>query len=242
MRCIIARSNIPTYLWDEAASHASFLLNQLPHKFLNFKSPVNKLDEFNSRIEPKIDLNRILPFGMKVVVKANAKSNSLRVLDLKTGKIKITPDYTVSHNPVSSAIRQSENISPHKSSTKLILKLPKQNATQKIVSSLQPNITEHQELIPTASTNKTKDKHYNYVPYYDQPPNPVSSNISPNSIVDGKRSRKIPDRLMLTDSVPYNQAMNDSSAKVEWKKRMDDEFKSLMTHNTGELVPYQKKK
>ncbi|MBW0511291.1 hypothetical protein O181_051006 [Austropuccinia psidii MF-1] len=59
-------------------------------------------------------------------------------------------------------------------------------------------------------------------------------------MVEGKRSRKIPDQLILTNSVPYNQAIKDSSEKVEWQKAMDDEFKFLITHNTGELVPYPK--
>ncbi|MBW0534728.1 hypothetical protein O181_074443 [Austropuccinia psidii MF-1] len=120
IRCIVGQSNIPTYLWDEAAKHASFLLNQLPNKYLKFKSPIDKLDESNSKIEPRIDFNKILPFGIKVIVKNNTTpskvdmpgrtmraltfepySDALRVLDPQTGQIKITQDYAVSPNPMS---------------------------------------------------------------------------------------------------------------------------------------------
>ncbi|MBW0535557.1 hypothetical protein O181_075272 [Austropuccinia psidii MF-1] len=254
MRCIIGQSNIPTSLWDEAANHASCLLNQLPHKFLNFTSPIDKVDEYNSRIEPKIDLTRILPFGMKVIVKNNTKpskldlpgeimkaltfekySDSLRVLDPKTGRIKVTRDYTVPNHQISSIIRHPEETLPHES--KLIIRLPKQSQPQDCSSSVQSNIVTNQESL-TTTTAKSKDKHYEYVPYYEQPSNPVTSTINQENIIEGKRLRKPTDRLMLTDSVPYNQAIKDTSEKIEWKKAMDDEFKSLMTHNTGELVPY----
>ncbi|MBW0522421.1 hypothetical protein O181_062136 [Austropuccinia psidii MF-1] len=45
---------------------------------------------------------------------------------------------------------------------------------------------------------------------------------------------------MLTDTVPYTQAITSMSEKTKWKEAMDNEFNSLMNHSTGELVPYPK--
>ncbi|MBW0582694.1 hypothetical protein O181_122409 [Austropuccinia psidii MF-1] len=45
---------------------------------------------------------------------------------------------------------------------------------------------------------------------------------------------------MLTDTVPYTQAITSMSEKTKWKEAMDNEFNSLMNHNTGELGPYPK--
>ncbi|MBW0488444.1 hypothetical protein O181_028159 [Austropuccinia psidii MF-1] len=145
VQCIIGQSKIATLFRDEVASHTLFLLNQFPHKFLNFVSPINKLEEFNSRIEPRINLNEILPCAVKVALKNNARfskfesrfetmreltfeeySDSLRVPDLKTGKIKVTRDYNVSHHPVSSASLHPERTLTHKPRANLILKFPRQ--------------------------------------------------------------------------------------------------------------------
>ncbi|MBW0562525.1 hypothetical protein O181_102240 [Austropuccinia psidii MF-1] len=223
MCCLIGQSNIPTYLWNEAASHASFLLNQLPHKFLNFKSPMDKLDEFNCRIEPKVNLKNILPFG----------------------QIKITRDYEVSSNQVKAEIHKPENVLPHESSSRLILKLPHQYDLQKKALPPQTNDIETQNST-TSSLNSDlnknpSNKHYQYAPFYEQPPNHIYSTISSDNIIEGRRNQNMPDRLLLTDNVSYNQAISNDSEKKEWKKAMDNEFNSLMNHNNGILVPYPKK-
>ncbi|MBW0481583.1 hypothetical protein O181_021298 [Austropuccinia psidii MF-1] len=262
MHCLIGQSNIPTYLWNEAASHASFILNQLPHKFSNFKSPMDKLDEFNCRIEPKINLKNILPFGIKVVIKSNTTnkidmpgkiiraltfekySDALRVLNIKTGQIKITRDYEVSSNQVKGEIHKPEYVLPHESSSRLILKLPHQDDSQKQALPPQTNDIETQNsttsLLSSYLNKNPSNKNYQYVPFYDKPPNHISSTISSDNIIEGRRNRNMPDLLLLTDTIPYNQAIFNDSEKQEWKKAMDNEFNSLMNHNTGILVTYLK--
>ncbi|MBW0476575.1 hypothetical protein O181_016290 [Austropuccinia psidii MF-1] len=87
-------------------------------------------------------------------------SDSLRVLDLKTGKIKVTRDYTVSHFPVSSAIQHPENTLPHEPKTKLILKFPRQIEAKDYLSPVHQNLTKNLELTTMSSVAKAKDKHY----------------------------------------------------------------------------------
>ncbi|MBW0582708.1 hypothetical protein O181_122423 [Austropuccinia psidii MF-1] len=215
MHCLIGQSNIPTYLWNEVASHASFLLNQLPHKFINFKSPMDKLDEFNCRIEPKINLKNILPFGIKVVIKSNAEnkidmpgkimraltfekySDALRVLNIKTGQIKITCYYEVSSNQVKAEIHKPENFLPRESSSRLISKLPHQEDSQKQALTPQRNDIDTQNTTTSSLSsdfNKNpSNKNYQYVPFYEKPPNHISSTISSENIIEGRKNRNMPD-------------------------------------------------
>ncbi|MBW0560613.1 hypothetical protein O181_100328 [Austropuccinia psidii MF-1] len=215
MRCLIGQSNIPTCLWNEAASHALFLSNQLPHQFLKFKSPTDKLDASNCRIEPKINLKNILPFGIKVVIKSNISnkidmpgkimraltfekySDALRVLNIKTGQIKITRDYEVSSNKVKSEIYQPEKVLLRESSSRLTLKLPHQDESKQQVLSPQTNDMETQNsttsLLSSDLNKNLSNKHYQYVPFYEQPPNHISSIISSNNIIVGRRTRNVPD-------------------------------------------------
>ncbi|MBW0481884.1 hypothetical protein O181_021599 [Austropuccinia psidii MF-1] len=69
VRFLLGQSNIPSSYWDEAVSHASLLLNLLPHKYLGMKSPTSTLGDCNCSIEPKTNLNRLVPFGIKVTIK-----------------------------------------------------------------------------------------------------------------------------------------------------------------------------
>ncbi|MBW0480802.1 hypothetical protein O181_020517 [Austropuccinia psidii MF-1] len=233
MRFIMGKSNITTYLWNEAASHASFLLKQLPHKFLDFKSLMDKLNEFNCRIKPTINLNRILPFVIKVVIQNNASnkidmpgitmreltfekySDALRVSNIKTGQIKTARDYEVSLNPVKAEICQPDNFLPHKSSSRLISKLPHQDESQQKILPPQRNKMETQSSNTTSLSSDLNEnlsnKHYDYAPFYEKPPNNISSTISSNKIVEGRRNQKIPDQLLLTDNIPYNQAISNVS-------------------------------
>ncbi|MBW0494505.1 hypothetical protein O181_034220 [Austropuccinia psidii MF-1] len=182
MCCLIGQSNIPTYLWNEAASHSSFLLNQLPHKFLNFKSLMDKLDEFNCRIEPKINLKNILPFGIKVVI----KSNTANKIDMP-GKIM----RALTFKKYSDALRVL-NIK-----TGLFLKLPHQDDSQKQVLPPQKNEIETQNsttsLLSSDLNKNPSNEHYQYVPFYEQPPNHISSTISSDNIIEGRRNRNMPD-------------------------------------------------
>ncbi|MBW0548459.1 hypothetical protein O181_088174 [Austropuccinia psidii MF-1] len=237
MRGIIGQSNVPTYLWDEAAKHESFLLNQLPHKYLKFKSPIDKLDESNSRTEPRIDFNKILPFGIKVIVKQNTApskvdmprrtmkaltfeqySDALRVLHPQTGQIKITRDYSVSPNPISPVLQQPENTLPQESAVKILLNLTIQDEPPKQTLPIQESLFENQNPLPVSLSSGGSQrvpiiKHYDYVPFYEKPDKNITSNISSDNIIKGKGSKKLPDQLMLTDTVPYTQAITSVTEK-----------------------------
>ncbi|MBW0540675.1 hypothetical protein O181_080390 [Austropuccinia psidii MF-1] len=71
IQCLLGQSNIPVGYWDEAAAHASLLLNLLPHKYLKMTPPVSVLKEKDCLIEPEIDLRKLIPFGMKVTIRVS---------------------------------------------------------------------------------------------------------------------------------------------------------------------------
>ncbi|MBW0551561.1 hypothetical protein O181_091276 [Austropuccinia psidii MF-1] len=76
IRCFLGQSNIPVAYWDKAASHALLLLNMLPHKHLNMKSPTTVLKKKHSLIELEIEFSRLVPFGIRVTTKIlNPTSN-----------------------------------------------------------------------------------------------------------------------------------------------------------------------
>ncbi|MBW0514988.1 hypothetical protein O181_054703 [Austropuccinia psidii MF-1] len=220
IRCLMAQSNILISLWEEAAVHASMLLNHLPHKFLSMKSPNDLLVSRSSTIQPVNGLNQLLPFRIKVMVKNESPiskvhlvgkfmkaltyepcSDALRVLDTISGKIKITQDF-----------------SQLKSNTTTVYHEP---VSRKEISS------------------KGAKSRYTYVPYYDTAPLDVSSSISTQNIIEvERRQRRPPDRFMLADVVTYKQAMSNPNKEEAWRSAMKLEYDSLMKHNTGELVPY----
>ncbi|MBW0535667.1 hypothetical protein O181_075382 [Austropuccinia psidii MF-1] len=131
IRCLLAHSNIPISLWEEAAMHASMLLNHLPHKFLGMKSPNDLLVSKSSTIQPVRDLSQLLPFGIKVMVKNEFPiskvhvvgkvmkaltyepySDALRVLDPISGKIKITQDFSQLKSDTTVILRKDPLVLP----------------------------------------------------------------------------------------------------------------------------------
>ncbi|MBW0461124.1 hypothetical protein O181_000839 [Austropuccinia psidii MF-1] len=254
IRCLLSQSNIPIGYWDEAANHALLLLNHLPHKFLKMESPIDVLNSHNASLEPRIPLNRFIPFGMKVIVKSvnnqskihnrgeslraltfGKYSDGLRVLDLKNGQIRISRDYSISSNIATAVVRQPESILPK--AVKVTFKLPKPNSSTQESSTREPSSaisTLNQD--HTESSSKEKEslvsKHYKYVPLYGKPENNISSNISSENIVEGKQSRKQPEKLLLTNVVPYAEGMKIKHEQDQWKDAMDLEFNSLMSHDT----------
>ncbi|MBW0576471.1 hypothetical protein O181_116186 [Austropuccinia psidii MF-1] len=85
------------------------------------------------------------------------------------------------------------------------------------------------------------DNHYQYVPYYSRAPKDISNKIDTQNILkEGRQSTKQPDRYMLANVVPYSKATSDPQEGAQWKEAMKVEFDSLMSHNTGKLVPYPK--
>ncbi|MBW0527032.1 hypothetical protein O181_066747 [Austropuccinia psidii MF-1] len=233
--CLFSQSNIPISYWDEAVNNTSLLLNHLPHKYLNMKSPMEFLSINGINIEPTIRLERIIPFGMKMVSEFWIQ---------KTGRIQISRDYIVSPNEVTTVVRQSEDPLPKAVNLNITLKPFKTKCPPTVSREhLQSSIEEQEQIEPIpASTNQelATNRHYQYVPYYKEPEKHISSSVSTDNIIEGKQIRKNPDRLFLTDVVPYTQAIKDPIEKDLWKEAMDQEFNSLMSHNTGILVPHPK--
>lgn len=74
MRCILAQSNVPVTLWDEAARYSSTLLKILLAHILDYESPLNVLQKSNQTIEPTRDIHSLLPFGIQTYVKVLSHS------------------------------------------------------------------------------------------------------------------------------------------------------------------------
>ncbi|MBW0576753.1 hypothetical protein O181_116468 [Austropuccinia psidii MF-1] len=223
------------------------------------ESPITVLKRRHSLIEPKINLYRLVPFGIRIttkIVNPTSKiapqgevlralsferySDGLRLLNLETGKIRVSRDYRPAVNTSMPTLHQPSSALPISQSFKIKLRVPTSlsNVPDAINDSHEPvNPTEPASVVPMTG----KLKNYDYVPYYKEAPRNISSSISQDNIVEGKRNVCHSDQLLLTDVVPYLHAVNDPIERIEWKKAMDAEFDSLMSHNTGELVPYPEK-
>ncbi|MBW0543564.1 hypothetical protein O181_083279 [Austropuccinia psidii MF-1] len=111
IQCLLCQSRIPITYWDEAARHASLLLNHSPHCFLKFATPSNKLKEHNMWLKPGLDYSKPIRFGYKVHVlkltnvskvarrttmlceMTNEQySDAMRFLEIDLGKIGISHD------------------------------------------------------------------------------------------------------------------------------------------------------
>ncbi|MBW0563066.1 hypothetical protein O181_102781 [Austropuccinia psidii MF-1] len=117
IRCLLNQLKIPVTYWDQAVAHASLLLNNTPHWFLNMMTPENCLKNHSSPIEPHLDLSRLISFGAKVNVKKKSPdskitggssplcaltfewySDLMKFLNIDNGRIKISHDYVPSFN------------------------------------------------------------------------------------------------------------------------------------------------
>ncbi|MBW0519705.1 hypothetical protein O181_059420 [Austropuccinia psidii MF-1] len=56
-RCLLNQSNIPVSYWDQAATHASLLLNNTPHCFLNMMTLAKFLENNDAAIEPCLNFS-----------------------------------------------------------------------------------------------------------------------------------------------------------------------------------------
>ncbi|MBW0533516.1 hypothetical protein O181_073231 [Austropuccinia psidii MF-1] len=121
IRCLLNQSNIPVSYWDQASTHASLLLNNTPHRFLNMMTPAKCLENHNSPIEPRLNISRLISFGAKLNVKNESPdskitggssplraltfeqyADSMKFLNIDNGRIKISCDYvpSISDKPV----------------------------------------------------------------------------------------------------------------------------------------------
>ncbi|MBW0530743.1 hypothetical protein O181_070458 [Austropuccinia psidii MF-1] len=147
-------------------------------------------------------------------------------------------------NPTIS-MNQLQQVLPTTSLLTVKLRIP--TLEKKLVIEQEENFTNtFPSDIPSVNSSKVasstqQSKHYDYVPYYKQAPKNISSSISQENFVLGKRNDCNSNQLMLADVVPYAQAISDPLERTKWQKAMDTEFNSLIAHNTGELVPYPDK-
>ncbi|MBW0523789.1 hypothetical protein O181_063504 [Austropuccinia psidii MF-1] len=165
-RCLLAQSNIPITYWDKAVLHASLLLNHLPHRFLNTSSPNDVLLRVSSTIQPIRDLKTFLPFGINIVVKNENPgskvnpsgqamkaltfkpySDTLRVLDVVTGKIRVTCDYSQLKSETTVMLRKDPCVLPMQP-----VKTPPPTTTLPVLKDSLPQlsslITGHHEAVP----------------------------------------------------------------------------------------------
>ncbi|MBW0479220.1 hypothetical protein O181_018935 [Austropuccinia psidii MF-1] len=260
IRCLRNKLNIPVSYWDQAATHASLLLNNTPHWFLNMMTPANCLENHNSPIEPSLDFSRLISFGSKLNVKNKSPdskvtggspplcaltferySDLMRFLNIDNGRIKISRDYIPSINDKPVKV------------CKLTQSLPSETIQLTFPKPISSNITLSMDQIEVSDSTSNNAPHpvdnefqlkapgpkkkCKYVPYYKKASKDVSSSISTENVTEGS-SRKKNNKTFLMDVIPYSQAINDPLEKQEWFNAMQKEFDSLMQHNTSELDPY----
>ncbi|MBW0529442.1 hypothetical protein O181_069157 [Austropuccinia psidii MF-1] len=263
IRCLLAQSNIPITYWDQAALHASLILNHTPHKFLNLDTPSQILDKHASIIELKLNLQKLLPFGLKTqlmnlinksklvnrsttlrALTFERYSDAMKFLNLDTGRIIISRDWSTPSKINPSTVKKTEDSLP--SEKEITVLLPKINENKKTIDKEQiandpVTISSSSPIIEPSSqmNSNARTKGWDYVPFYDKAPKNISVDISTDNILVGSR-RRTTDSAMLMDVVPYSQAMSNSKEKHLWNDAMKKEFDSLMQHNMGELIPYPK--
>ncbi|MBW0511845.1 hypothetical protein O181_051560 [Austropuccinia psidii MF-1] len=220
-RCLLGQSNIPVSYWDEATVHAYLLLNLLPHIHLKMETLFSVLSKKNCLIEPEV----------LQVLKFEKYSNGLQLLNLETGKIRVSRDYTLSgHNPTLS-MNQPESVLPSASSIRIKLQIPSSKASEQptqsidLQSPIQPFDTQNTSRKVRTSAPLEPSNNYEYVPYYKKAPRNISSSINEDNIITAKR----------------NSQYRDNLKAPEWKKAIYAEYHSLTSHDRGELVPYPTK-
>ncbi|MBW0507816.1 hypothetical protein O181_047531 [Austropuccinia psidii MF-1] len=206
IHCLLAQSKIPVQLWNEAAKHGSLLLNLPPHKAINMESPFKVLQHTNATIQSETKLNELIPFGRKTTVhvrktdsKLNPRGETLKVLTYEeysdamrfyndqTKRVRVSRDYIVPNSSYKNKLRQD------------IITLPIPVVKTRITPGInvetpreeQNTVTEHP---PIPSTTHSKNKHYTYVPHYDEAPKNILGKISSQNIVeDTRRKVNLPD-------------------------------------------------
>ncbi|MBW0475978.1 hypothetical protein O181_015693 [Austropuccinia psidii MF-1] len=174
-------------------------------------------------------------------------SDALRVLDPHTGKVKISRDYVQLRSETSVIMRKDHCSLPEspiesrpQPVTVTLPTLGKDHTSHPNQAPDHVGSAQNNDLPLSPTSNPVRQcERYTYVPFYDTAPRNISSEISPQNIIEGtKRLRKPADRLMLADVVTYKQAMSNPAEEKAWQQAMKSEYDSLMNHNTGDLVPY----
>ncbi|MBW0528576.1 hypothetical protein O181_068291 [Austropuccinia psidii MF-1] len=264
IQCLLSKYNIHITYWDEAARHASLLLNHTPHRFLNFQTPSSILKEHNMWLEPELEYFKLIPFGHKVhmlkltnILKVAEKtttlralthgqySDAMRFLEIKSGKIIISRDFIVPSTVESSKAHKQTETLPNEVREQQYCsvqlpgpKLPNPIDRNADNSTVTPSGADPG---PVTRTQRLQVKGSDYVLHYDTAPQNISSNIDEQNILKDLRwSTRRSNQALLMDVVPYSKAVEDTQEKEKWQNAMNAEFSSLMQHNTGHLVPYPK--
>ncbi|MBW0548763.1 hypothetical protein O181_088478 [Austropuccinia psidii MF-1] len=112
------------------------------------KTLASLLDSKHCLIDPELNLEKPIPFGMKVTTRIpnlaskieprgevlrelmfEKYSNSMQLLNLESGKIKVSCDYTVTASNPTLSMNQLESSLPSVSSLKIKLQLPSPQLT-----------------------------------------------------------------------------------------------------------------
>ncbi|MBW0565037.1 hypothetical protein O181_104752 [Austropuccinia psidii MF-1] len=178
-------------------------------------------------------------------------SDTLRVLDPSTGKIKVSQDYMQPRSDTTVILCQKPETLPYSSEIcqprMVLLPLLKDlyEDSDNHVSG-HNNTKDHDNpsnnqrvFVPPPLMSESHSKNYEYVPFYQKAPKDFSSQLSEEKILESSIChRRPPDRLMLANVVTYKTAISDPLEKDKWSLAMKQEYDSLMNHNTGDLVPY----
>ncbi|MBW0535459.1 hypothetical protein O181_075174 [Austropuccinia psidii MF-1] len=210
VRCLLAQSNIPITYWDEASKHASLLLNLLPHQYLKMKSPNEVLSELSSTIQPTISYHRILPFGIKIVVKNEKPISKISCTGQAMKALTFEPysDALRVYDPVTNRVRITRDYTQLKSETAIVLRKPQESLPQTIKKGY-PNETSlpvlgrdialgHQPPnegvgsaadvpAPVIQDHSKGSRSYAYVPYYETAPKDITSTVNPKNILPSTR-------------------------------------------------------
>ncbi|MBW0551567.1 hypothetical protein O181_091282 [Austropuccinia psidii MF-1] len=215
-------------------------------------------------MEPKLNLQKLLPFGLKTQVmkiinksKLINRSTTLRALtierysdfmkflNLDTGHIIISQDCSTPSKINPSTVKKTEDSLPcEKENSVSLLRRNSKNEKyidKELISNDPVTISSSSPIIEPVSqvNNHARTKGWDYVPFYDKEPKDISVDTSTYNILVGSR-RRTTDSAMLMNVVPFSQAMNNSEETHHWNEAMKKQYNSLMQHNTGELIPYPK--
>ncbi|MBW0581242.1 hypothetical protein O181_120957 [Austropuccinia psidii MF-1] len=129
----------------------------------------------------------------------------MQLLNLETGKIKLSCDYAVTVSNPTLSMNQPEPLLPSGSSLKIKMRLPGPQLTNLPVQSPtdQPPNREFQPSVSSSCQNVRKlesSKNYEYIPYYKEAPRNISSYINEENIITGKRNIVDRNNLLLESS------------------------------------------
>ncbi|MBW0498742.1 hypothetical protein O181_038457 [Austropuccinia psidii MF-1] len=206
--CLLAQCSLPISFWDEAANHASTIMNLLPSRALNWKSSV--FMHQNNKPKP------LPPFKALLYLGYEKYSYAMRFFDPTSRKIVVSKDFSITQLTFEYGSKKvlkkdpitlpTSKISPlqHNPSDSLIIEalftfttttLKRPNTSLAALSPLRPPATVEPDKdhpnskIQSNQQEKTK-KGYSYVPHYSTAPRNLESRISTTNIINKTNSNQ----------------------------------------------------